>query len=227
MARVYLNIQNKRTSRASFGAVSPSQIAQHQKLDESVEAGEVTDEDAKLEDLSQAVTEWLEDQYGVDILKCTRTQVQDGIKNGELHMLYGPVIAFTGVEHWLEGAGAYTAFSSTLYQTADNRLWSTSWPVLRSRAGVRVSYTSGMVNFTQAGGSPTPEEIAAARALVPMKVQEAILNCIGHLFENREGQSVPSKYEAQSKLTTSGAPPNTDMLLTGFANISLTGKARQ
>ena len=226
MARVYLNIQNKRTARAEFGAVSPAQIAEHLKID-LVEGDSVTEEDAKLEALSQAVTEWVEDQYGVDILKCTRTQTQDGIKGGELHMIYGPVIAFTSVEHWLEGATAYTAFSSSLWQSSDNRVWSTSWPVLRSRAGVRVSYTSGLVNFMQAGGDPTPEEIAAARALVPSKVREAILNCIGHLFENREGQSVPNKYEAQAKLTSSGAPPNTEMLLTGFANMSLTGKARQ
>ncbi len=223
MARIYLNIDCKRTARASFPIVSLREVQEHLKLDLSVDSGEVTEEDTKINSLALAVTHWLEDHYSIDILKCTRTQTQDALKCGEMHVCYGPVISISSVSVWLEGASAYSAFTD--YERAGNRLWSLEWPLVRSRAGIVVTYLSGLVNYTQAGGTITSDEIATAQALVGSKYKLAVLNTIGYLYENREGQSVPSKYEAQAKLNVSGAPASVDLLMTGESNMSLTGKS--
>jgi hypothetical protein len=114
--------------------------------------------------------------------------------------------------------------SSTLYTVVGNSIVSDAWPAHRGRGSVLVTYTAGLVDWDAADPTdPTDEEIATAQAAVPEAVALGILNTIGHLYENREGQKPTSKYEVDAKLSGMN-PPNTEMLGTGLRNISLVGK---
>ena len=87
-----------------------------------------------------------------------------------------------------------------------------SWPSHRGFASFIVTFNVG---YNDHAVTPTDEQIITAQAAVPSDVREAILQWIGHLYGNREGQSGELKYEVVAK-RIGIIPANVAILLEGY-----------
>jgi uncharacterized phiE125 gp8 family phage protein len=93
-----------------------------------------------------------------------------------------------------------------------------AWPSHRGFSSFIVTYNVG---YNDHADSPTDEEIVTAQAAVPEDVREAILQWIGHFYNNREGQSGEMKYEVIAK-RIGVIPSNVAGLLEGYLDRRLT-----
>ncbi len=93
-----------------------------------------------------------------------------------------------------------------------------AWPSHRGFASFVVTYNVG---YNDHPDSPTDPDIVTARAAVPEDIQEAILQWIGHFYNNREGQSGEMKYEVIAK-RIGVIPSNVAGLLEAYLDRRLT-----
>jgi len=93
-----------------------------------------------------------------------------------------------------------------------------AWPSHRGFASFIATYTVGYNDHVD---SPTAEQIVTAQEAVPTDVREAILQWIGHLYNNREGQSGELKYEVVAK-RIGIIPANVAIMLEGYLDRRLT-----
>lgn len=226
--RVYEGIQVKKISTPAFLALSLETVADFLKMDRAENPNEsVTDEDATLTMVIQAVTAWWEHHMGTCLLRAPWRQTQNAIKDGCIALRRGPALSVTSI-YTIAGFTATTntpqLMSPSLYTLAGNEIYSENWPLIRNKGGVYVNYMAGLVNWQAADeNNITPEEIAEFQSMVDPQVRLGLLNTIGHLMNNREGQKPTNKYEIDSQLAGL-TPANTQMLGLGYMNVSLTGK---
>ena len=93
-----------------------------------------------------------------------------------------------------------------------------AWPTHRGFSSFVVTFNVG---YNDHPDSPSGPEIITAQAAVPTDVHEAVLQWIGHLYNNREGQSGEMKYEVIAK-RIGIIPANVAILLEGYLDRRLT-----
>ena len=111
-----------------------------------------------------------------------------------------PVISVTSVE-----TIAAMAADTLVTMSADDYALSidkdairprTSWPSHRGWSSFVITYAVGYYDLPD---NPDDADKAAARLAVPADIREAVLQWIGHFYDNREGQSGELKYEVVAK----------------------------
>lgn len=217
-----------KSTEAPFEPLTVADVANYLKIDaaEDPQSGAVTDDDATLTMLISTVRGWWEYHTGFAILRSQYKQVQKTIKGDCIRLLYGPVLRILTFKYRATLGAAYTTLVNTQYVLGGATVVPSeaagNFPAGYGADAYEIVFECGIVDYAQAGGSPTPTEILTAQAAVPYQVKQSLLQAIGHLNESREGSKPMSKFEADSKLVGL-EPPNTQLLTMGYRNLSLLG----
>lgn len=227
------NRQYSRVYRTPFAPVSYADVVAALKLPESVpipdEETPGIDNTEDLEALIDAATEAVEGYIGASVFPERWTQTQDRPER-RVWLYKTPVRSVQAVTYlptW-ESDTALT-LASTIYVLSGSQLVfrdAGGIPETRDAGGFTVTYTRGLYTFTLVDeDDPTDEEITAARALVSDKLKRAILQLIGHLYDNPEGRPVDTQTQ-DNESKNSALPANVIALLSSSRNWSLTGRAK-
>lgn len=230
------NVLTKRISGCPFPALTIADVAAFLKLDYSLDNAKVTEEDGSITYLINAVTAWYEAHIGYRIFRQRWQQTQDniratgsGMNNQKIQRLFiteGPLLKTDTLV--LEifpdnfSSTTETLVAGTDYYLLQNAIVPlNTWPAVRDAGGFRLTYDAGSIDYPD---NPNPTQIATAQAALEPEMRVAMFNVIGHLFENREGQKPPTRYETDAALAGI-TPSNAAMLSIGNVNWSLTGRS--
>lgn len=204
--RVYKGVAVRRTVSPAYEPFALETIKRHLKLPLSA-----TNEDTTLTLYMTAARIWAEGYTNLSLMQQTYLQTFNNVDR-IVKLLRKPVLSVESVKIIAnsESDTLTTVLSSTYSLTEDGFLYArSSWPSHRNFKSFQITFKTG---FATLPDSPTEGEIATARAAIPSNIQLAMLNFIGHMYENREGQGPDSKYEVNAKLA-GNAPQNAVLLL--------------
>ena len=179
-----------------------------------------TGDDALITSLIQAAANQIRGLTNRSLMQETWRQTQSHVPDGYM-LVREPVLAILAVEYIPTETGtSWTTLDPANYVLAGKRVLQLAyaWPGHRSVAGWRTTFTAG---FKSLPDNPTSEDIAASRAAIPSPIRQAIIQLVGHLLENREGQGPDLKYEALAR-DYKALPPNVALLLEPYRYWRLT-----
>ena len=203
-----------RTVNPEFNPVTAAEVIAHLKLPSG-------SSETNIDRIIGAVVSAIEKYTNRGYIKQTIRQSHDQI--GPMIKLWvRPVLSITTIQTISSmAADDLVLMSSDDYAVAfgnEKIRPRSAWPTHRGFGSFIVTY---VVGYDAHADSPTAEQIAAAQAAVPEDVREAILQWIGHFYNNREGQSGELKYEVVAK-RIGIIPANVAGLLEGYLDRRLT-----
>lgn len=171
--------------------------------------------DSDLDGLIGAVTHRLETETNRGFIQQTWIQTQNSV--GQSYTLFRrPVLSIESIEYIANyDADDLLTVDSSLYVTSGqkDRIRSRSlWPTHR---GWQSWITTFKVGYAAHVDAPTEEQKTTAREAVPEDIRRAIIQWIGHLYENREGMGPELKYEVIAK-RTGPIPGNVSALIQNY-----------
>lgn len=190
LGRVPSQIDIKRVAGPTCSVVSLSDTKDYLRIDE-------TAHDAMLTQLIDDATRILEDIYGVAFIASSYKQVQN-VASRAVRLLRFPLLSVTSVKTIADdNADTEVLYASTNYMVSGQLIRARSvWPTHRQWQSFLVYFKAG---YNDPGASPNDAAIAAARAAVPEYAKRAVMQMVGHMYENPEGEGSEVEYESQFK----------------------------
>lgn len=178
----------------------------------------ISTDDAELGLLIPAAVQLIEQRAGIAMMQQTWEQVQDSAPS-PYKILRRPVLSVVKVEYMADNqATAWSLLDASYYYSSRRKVVAVgTWPATRDVGGWKTTFKIG---YAALGASPTPEELAAARAAVPANLRLAVAQFVGHMYENKEGEGSDLKYEVIAK-KYGALPPNVVTLIEPFFDWSL------
>lgn len=178
-----------------------------------------TGDDADLNLLIKTARIWAETYTNLGFIEQTWEQVQDRA-NDVYKLRRGPVLSIEKIEYIASmDADTRLTVAVSLYTFSGRRVRTRStWPSHRGFASWITTFKVGYYDLPAVNPEGSYE---AARAAVPEVIRRAVIQLVGHLYENREGQGGEAKYEVIAK-AQGLMPPNVKLLLDPYVNRSLT-----
>lgn len=210
--RRYEGLSLRRTVEPPIDPVTSAEVKTALKIYES-------GDDADLALLIASARIWAETYTNLGFIDQTWEQTQDRV-NDEYKLRRGPVLSIGKIEYIASmDADTKVLVAATGYTFSGRRVRTRStWPSHRGFGSWITTFAVGYYDLP----TVNPEgSYAAARAAVPEPIRRAIIQLVGHLYENREGQGGEAKYEVLAK-AQGLMPPNVKLLLDPYVNRSLT-----
>lgn len=174
------------------------------------------EEDATLTLLIAATRRKIERLLSKNIFTQTWKQTQSVVP-GVVELYRGPALSVTSVKYIQDWTNeTQITINPTTYLLSGNQLVNRSaWPFTRGYRSFEVIFQAGMVDITSASD---PDVVLTAQAAVDEDIKLAILNLMGHLFENREGDGPDQRFAKllSVNLPIGDIPRNVMMLLSEY-----------
>lgn len=227
-------------SKTPFAPVSLADVTLSLKLPESLpvanEEAPGIDASGDLQGLIEGATEVIEGYLGYSILGKTWDQTQDQVFGREVWLLKTPVQAIVSAKYipsWQDDT-ALTIGPGTYVLSGEKLIFrgGASLPTTRDADGFTIRYTAGSIVVPSAAvpdpslpnGGYTEAEMLSVRKRVKPNIKRAILQFLGHLYDNPEGRPIDVQtFSEEGK--QSALPPNVVALLSSSRNWSLTGRS--
>jgi uncharacterized phiE125 gp8 family phage protein len=177
-----------------------------------------TADDALLQRLLTGSTNILERRFGRCLVQQTWTQLQDAVP-AMYKLRRKPVLSVSKIEYiadenddtWLELPTSY------YYLAGDRVVARASWPSNRGIGGWKTTFQCGHASIP---ATPSAGDLTAAQAAVPADLVIGLVQLVGHLYENMEGQGPELKYEVIAK-SFGALPPNVVLAIEAWVDWSL------
>jgi len=185
----------KLVAACPFEAISLDEAKLHCRIDGN-------DEDAYIESLVAAAREYVEATLGRVLMPATFEAQFDSWPPSPFELPRSPLRSVTSVK-WLSDLDVESTVNSTEYRvdtaSVPGRVILKSgkaWPagVLAEVGAIRVRFVAGYTDGLASNAEP--QEVAAARAAIPMRHKQALKLVVGHLYENREAVQIGSGLSA-------------------------------
>lgn len=202
----HLNLLLERQTDALIEPITPTQAKDFLKAVDD-------EEDNTITLLISATRRKIERVLSKSIFTQTWKQTQD-LAPGVIELYRAPVLSVASVKYiqaW--NIDTQITIDPSTYILSGNQLVNrTAWPINRGFRSFEVIFKSGMVDITDASDQTV---VDAARAAVDDDIKLAILNLMGHLFENREGDGPDQRFAKllSVNLPIGDIPRNVMMLL--------------
>jgi uncharacterized phiE125 gp8 family phage protein len=160
-----------------------------------------TGEDGVLEQYLSTAVDVSQSCTGRRWIQQTVRQIQTAPYDAQqLDLVRAPVLEVTSIEGMNRG-GAWITLSNSFTVIGQRLLIHSPLPAYDA---IRISYRAGYFALPE---TPTESELQQARAAVPPPVRAALLQLVGHLYENREGQSYEPRYASRAAAYGSSSLP--------------------
>lgn len=212
VARRQFGVQMELVTDSAYEPVTAAETKTALKIYESVDDSEVAL-------LIKAARRRIERATGQAMMQQSWRQTADRV-DSRFRLLRKPVLSITTV-HYIAAMAADTLVlvSSTDYGLSGDSVFTRStWPSHRGVGSFQVVFKAG---YAALGAAPTDGEVATARAAVPEELRRAVIQYVGHLYENKEGQGGSAQWAFQARAAGS-FPTHVSLLIEPYMSWRLT-----